>query len=411
MTRAAVAGWALGLLLSAACAGPSEVATCRVERRAFVREVSAEGHLVARRSTPLTVPQEAEAPMRVEWLVADGARVAAGDPIARFDETGFRADLEQATSERSRAELRRTGQESGARTEAAKGELDAALARREREVAETFRLTDEELFSRNERIESELDRDLALAKEEHALAARDVRSRVAHGAASLIEIERRQAELALGRAETGLAALSLVAPHDGLVILFRDWRGNVARPGDTLYPGQRLAELPDLAEMQAEVYVLEADAGGLEVGAAAEVRLDAHPARVFTARVERVDKVAKPRRRGSPVQYFGATLAVAESDPAVMRPGQRVRARLTLEQRAAALVVPRAALFEVDGRQVVYREGPAGFLPIEVTVESAGAGLVALAGGVAEGDRLALADPRRNGGRATAAAPAAEAPR
>jgi len=409
--RAAVAVGALGLLLAAGCADAPELATCRVERREFVREVSAEGHLQARRSTPLTVPQEAEAPMRVEWLVADGARVAAGDPIARFDETGFRADQEQATSDRSRADLRRTGQQSGARAEAAKGELDAALARREREVAESFRLTDEELFSRHERIESELDRDLAVSKEEHALAAREVRTRVARGAASLIEIERRQAELALGRAESGLAALSLIAPHDGLVILFRDWRGNVARPGDTLYPGQRLAELPDLAEMQAEVFVLEADAGGLAVGAAAELRLDAHPARVFAAEVERVDKVAKPRWRGSPVQYFGATLALAESDPAMMRPGQRVRARLTLEHRAAALVVPRAALFEVDGRQVVYRSGPAGFAPVEVAVESAGAGLVALAGGVAEGDLLALADPRRNGEAASAAAPAAEAPR
>ncbi len=380
-------------LVLVACRERVAVPTSAVELRDFVREVTAEGYLAAKRSTPMAVPQEAEAPMRIEWLIADGSPVAAGDLVGRFDETGFRSDLEKARSDRSRSELRLTSQRSGAEAEANNSALDARLAQREREVAEAFQRSDEALFSRHDRIESELDRDLARATEEHALEAREVRGRVAAGAEALLVIEQRQADLALSRANSGLAALALTAPHDGLVVFSRDWRGNMPRPGDTVWPGQRLAEIPDLSTMQAEVFVLEADAGGLAAGATGEIRLEAHPDRIVAATVERVDKVAKPRWRNSPVQYFGATLALAETDPELMRPGQRVRARLTLETRAGALVVPRAALFERQGQTVVFRADGDRFSPLPVGVEGAGVGLVAITGEIRAGDRVALSDP------------------
>lgn len=390
-------------LLAVGCGVESTVPTCRVERRELVREVLADGHLQAKKSTPIPVPQEARQPMRVEWLIADGSAVTAGDLIARFDDSGFRKEREGAVSDRSKADLRLESQRTGATSEGRKSELDAAVARREREVAESFQLTDPEIFSLHERIESELDRDLAREKEEHALAARDVRGQVAMGAEALIVLERRQAELGLGRADSALAALAVTAPHDGLVVFQRDWRGNPVRPGDTVWPGQRLAELPELATLQAEVFVLEADAGGLAVGAVAEVRLESHPERLFEATVERVDKVAKPRWRGSPVQYFGATLALAETDPGVMKPGQRVRARLTLERRPDVLVVPRAALFEREGRAVVHRRAGRRFEEVAVTIEATAAGLAAISGEISPGDRLALADPLSEGGAPTGA--------
>jgi len=381
------------ILACVACTDGDRMPTAAIERTEFVREVTADGYLQAKVTTPVPVPQEADAPMRVEWLIADGSRVSAGELVARFDETGFRNDLAKARGDRSSSDLRLDSQRSGAEAEAAGSELDARVARHERELAETFQRSDETLFSRHERIESELDKDLARSRENHALAAQDVRGRVAHGAEALLVIDQRQADLALTRAQSGLAALSVTAPHEGLVVFMRDWRGNPIRPGDTVWPGQRLAEIPELSVMQAEVFVLEADAGGLAPGASGEVRLEAHPDRTFGATVERVDKVAKPRWRNSPVQYFGATLSLSDSDPAVMRPGQRVRAHLTLERRPEALVVPRAALFEREGESVVFVERGDRFAPVVVEILGAGAGRIALAGDLREGQRVALADP------------------
>ena len=52
--------------------------------------------------------------------------------------------------------------------------------------------------------------------------------------------------------------------------------------------------------MQAEVYVLEADAGGLLPGQTATVTVESAPGVTCPARIARVDALAKPRILGSP---------------------------------------------------------------------------------------------------------------
>jgi multidrug efflux pump subunit AcrA (membrane-fusion protein) len=151
--------------------------------------------------------------------------------------------------------------------------------------------------------------------------------------------------------------------------------------------------------MEADVYVLEADAGGLAPGKPAVVMLESRPGVDYAARVVRVDALAKPRFRSSPVQYFGITLALDRTDPAVMKPGQRVRARLRLDERPRALTLPRQAVFERDGRTIVYRRKSAGFearfeaIPVELG--PSGAGRIVVETGLRPGDVVALADPAR----------------
>ena len=55
------------------------------------------------------------------------------------------------------------------------------------------------------------------------------------------------------------------------------------------------------------------------------------------------------------MRYFEATLSLARTDPAIMKPGQRVRALLRLEEADGVLAVPRGAVFDRDGRRVVYK--------------------------------------------------------
>jgi multidrug efflux pump subunit AcrA (membrane-fusion protein) len=165
--------------------------------------------------------------------------------------------------------------------------------------------------------------------------------------------------------------------------------------GDTVWNGQILAEIPDLANMEAEVYVLEADAGGLAPGRPATVTLESRPGVEHAARIARVDSLARPRFRGSPVQYFGVTLALDRTDPGVMKPGQRVRALLRLDERPRALTVPRQAVFERDGGTIVYRRQLGRFEPVEIRLGPSGAGRVVVDSGLAPGDAVALVDPTR----------------
>jgi multidrug efflux pump subunit AcrA (membrane-fusion protein) len=94
-----------------------------------------------------------------------------------------------------------------------------------------------------------------------------------------------------------------------------------------------------------------------------------------------------------PVQYFGTTLTFEKTDPAVMKPGQRVRAVLVLDARKDAVSIPRNAIFEKNGKKIVYRRKSRAFEPVEVTLGPAAVGRVVVESGVSVGDVIALRDP------------------
>ena len=371
------------------------VPTHVVEAGSFQRRVPADGNLVAAESTLLSLPASVGQPMRIAWLAEDGTRVAAGEPVVLFDPTDLEKERDDAADASTSADLKVGKQYAERASELEKLEKDAELARLKLDNSREFQKKDEMIFSRHEIIESEIDEELASEEMEHAVASRTTRESLSDAELELLAIERRKAELALARAREGLAALEMAAPHDGLVVFRRDWRGEMPRVGQTAYPGNPLAEIPDLSEMEAEVFVLEADAGGLAEGRAARVVLEAHPERVFDATVARVDTLAKPRRRGSPVQYFAVTLELEETVPELMKPGQRVRAWLLLDEVAEAVTVPRQAVFERDGGSVVYRRDGDGFAAVPVELGPATLGRVVVTSGLAPGDVVALADPHR----------------
>jgi HlyD family secretion protein len=374
----------------------STVPTARARRENFVVRVTCEGTLRAAQATPITVPGDVERPLNVAWIAEDGSRVKAGAVIARFDPTQFETALIQGESQRSTADekIKKAEIETAA---ARRGfDLDAEMAAREAENARTFASRDAEIYSRFEIIESEIDASLAAARQEHADGVRATKEKVARNDLALLGIEKRKADLEISQARRGLAALQVTAPHDGILVLQRDWRGNVPRVGDTVWRGFKLGEIPRLEAMEADVLVLEADAGELAVGQKAEVFLEAQPKVAYEATVRQVDTLARPRLRGSPLQYFGAVLAIAGSRTATMKPGQRVLAVLTLAQRSAAVVIPRQAVFDTGGGKTVYRKKRwGGFESREVKLGPAALGRVVVEEGLAAGDVVALVDPTR----------------
>ena len=245
-----------------------------------------------------------------------------------------------------------------------------------------------------------IDEELARDRQDHAAEVRGTQVRLGRTERDLLEIEQRKAQLKIDQARDGLTALEVRAPHAGLLTLVRDWRGNPPQIGAEMWRGQKIAEIPDLSTLQAEVFVLEADAGGLEAGQAAEVVIEAHPELRHPASVVRVDAVAKPRIPGSPVQYFGVTLEFERTDGSTMKPGQRVRATLLLEERHEALVVPCQAVHQEAGELYVYVRQRAGFVRRTVTIASSSMGLMVIGDGLAEGDVIALGRPAEVGERA-----------
>jgi HlyD family secretion protein len=395
MTGVSVAVLLLAVVLVAAFRRPSSasIATYRVAPAQFTRRVTADGTLKAVEATPITAPHDVPRPLKVAWIADDGAVVKKDDVVVRFDPTEFDNELLGGTEDRATAANKLQRADTDSSTTQKNLKRDAHQAESELQAARRFKFDDAEVFSRYQRIESETDQQLAAEKRQHAMEVLGVRETLSKTDRDLLAIEDRKAGLRIRTAEQGLKALEIVAPHDGILVLQRDWRGEIPRVGATLWQGSPIGEIPDLKAMKAEVFVLEADAAGLAVGQKATVLLESHPDVKYSGKVTSVDKLARPRMRGVPVQYFGVTVSLDRTDPVAMKPGTRVRAVLELENLANAFTIPRQAMFDKEGKKIVYRKRGDRFEPVEIAISSSSAGRVVVKKGLSKGDELALTDP------------------
>ena len=378
-----------------------------VVRGAFKNEVLAYGQLQAVKSTPITVPPDLQRPMRIAWL-ANAGPVKKGDPVVIFDPTEVEKQFADSRSDRDSAQFKLRKASLEGRHSGDSLRVDGGVAKEELKRAEDVAVVDTQIFSRNQILESQTDRTLLAKRVDTNEAKRDPTARLAAADMALAEIEKKKAELRMVQAEKSLSALKVTAPHDGILVFPLTWQGNQVAVGDTVWPSQPLAEIPDLAVLEARVYVLEGDAFGLAKDLKARVEIEGQPGLVFDAKAVRVDAVAKTRERGSPVKYFETTLALEGqgTELAMLKPGQKVRSFVLIDDLKDVIAVPRGALFEKDGKRIVYKLEGGRFQAHEVTVGRRGLGRAVVDKGLEPGDELALHDPDKKNASA-AAAPAA----
>jgi len=374
----------------------SDVATFTVAKSKFTRRVAAEGNLRAVKATPVAAPQDGNigGGLKIAWLATDGTLVKKDQVLVKFDPSDPEKQLRDGEADRAKADAQLRSETIKSKAAVADRESDAAMAKDELDRTRKFQNKDEMIFSRNQIIESEIDAQLANKKEEHAEQAKAIESKRLHSNTALIAVERKKADLAVNHATQALQKMQIVAPHDGIFVLRRNWRGEMPKLGDMVWGGMKVGEIPLLDEMEAEVFVLEVDGTGLAEKQPAEVVIEARPDRTYQGKVRLVEKLAQPRQQGSPVQYFAVVVAFDQTDREVMKPGQRVRATLVLDQEDA-LVVPREAVIDKDGKNVVYKRTATGFTDVPVELGAATAGRVVITKGLAEGDVIALRDPTR----------------
>ncbi|HEY0251686.1 MAG TPA: hypothetical protein VGC41_09175 [Kofleriaceae bacterium] len=374
--------------------GAPAVSSYVAKKEKFVRRVVAEGNLRAVKAEKISAPRGAGdfGPMKVAWLAQDGIYVKKGDVIAKFDPSEPTKRLRDGESDLASANAKYTSEQIKSKAAVATRTTDEQTANSELDQQKKFARKDPEIFSRNDIISSEIDQGLADAKANHASQTKQIEGKRSQSNAAVIAVEKQKAQLAVDHAKKELASMELAAPNDGILVLSRNWRGQLRKVGDSLFPGQPVAEIPVLDAMEAEVFVLEVDGSGLVESQQADVVIEAHPELTFHGKIRVVDKLAQPRDTGSPVNYFGVTIKLDVTDANIMKPGQRVRSTLVLDQEDA-IVVPRQAVFEKDGKPTVYRQTASGFTPQVVTLGSATAGRIVIKTGLTDGETIALRDP------------------
>ena len=169
-----------------------------------------------------------------------------------------------------------------------------------------------------------------LAQAEAALATklREPDEAEVAGAQAAVEAARVQ----LAEAERDLAAATLAAPFDGVVLEVK------ANPGETVGAGSELIFLADTSAIEVKATVIEEDLPLVQVGQPAELFFDARPDVTITGRVARI----VPQRdadASSPIYPIYITL---DGAPPGLAPGMTVDASIVIAQRTDVLRLPRA---------------------------------------------------------------------
>lgn len=238
-----------------------------------------------------------------------------------------------------------------------------------------------------------------------ALASRESSRALSSSAASRLEQKKaaiesarsriREAQSRLDTARAQLARCEVRADVPGIVVYRPVFFGSEQRKpqvGDQVWANQPLLILPDVSRMIVEARVRETDVHRVAQSQKVQIRVAAYPDLRLTGRVTLVGTLAQEdqARRGG--KYFGITVEVNERDER-LRPGMTATIEIQIERKEKALFVPIQAVFEREGKRVVYVRQFGGFREREVVAGSANRDFVVIEKGLVAGDRVALSDP------------------
>jgi HlyD family secretion protein len=371
--------------------------TAAVTRGQFSDAVEVRGELKASRSVVLVAPADA-GELRIVKIAPNGEPVKRGAVVVEFD-----ASTVERTVQEKRSELKGLEADIARITAEARGKEEAALTA---DTAAGYDVQRAELdYSAREllpRVDAEQKRLKVLnAEQKRREAGATVESTRAgtHADLAAATQKRDKARRELERAERQSAALSLVAPSDGLVNLMPNPRSGgwdnlqVFKEGDRAWSGAPLDELPDPASLFVSARVDEIERGQLEIGQHVTVRVQAVPDRALRGHIESIGTLARADfTTWPPPRTFEVSVALDEAEPR-LRPGMTAAIRVVVRTLDDVLLLPPGAVFDQDGEEVAWVAARRGPELRHLRVRARNADLVAVDAGVAAGDRVLLSNP------------------
>ena len=392
----AVAGFAM----TSRGAAPNAT-TVPVTHGDFVDFIQIRGDIRPAKSITLSAPLQSGGDLQITKLVKNGAAVKKGDILVEFDATSLeqrlaerRSDLKSAEGEIEQLQAQQKITLEEQKTALLKAKYDVERAKLD--------LGKRDLISEVEYQEAKL----ALSDAEQRLKETQAKeiSAAAGAQADLVGKVRKRdkAKFDVERTEAGIAQLRLRAPADGVVNILTNPRtqsmfgggGTEFHEGDRAWAGATILELPDLSSIHLEARLDETDRGRLKVGQQAVVRIEAVPGKDFQAKVDLISVLARVDFSSGwpPVRNFDLGLILADPDSRI-KPGMTATARIAADRLPDSTLVPVEAIFQKDGRPVVYRLNGSKFDEQPIDIVRRGREQAAVTNGVSAGDKLAVRRP------------------
>jgi RND family efflux transporter MFP subunit len=320
--------------------------------------LNASGYVTARRAATASSKVTGKV---VEVLIEEGMRVKEGQVLARLDDTNVKASLAVAEAQLDSSKK-------------LVEETRAQLKQADQEYQRTIELAKNHIAS-----QSDLDKAESEAK---TLQARLVR----------LESDVVVAEKQLASVQQQMDDLTIRAPFAGVVTTKDSQPGEMISPisagGGFTRTG--IGTVVDMQSLEIEIDVNESYINRVVPGQPVEATLDAYPDVKFPARVIAIIPTADRQKATVKVR-----VGFDKLDPRVL-PDMAVKVAFHDTGSAAPgrmVVVPRSALRNQEGREVVYIVQSGRAERRAVTVSSAEGDEIVLTAGIAAGDKVIVDSP------------------
>lgn len=396
--------------------GAPVIPTTRVARETLTLPVHLTGELRAGGQLAISAPPVGTS-LRILSLVDSGARVKAGDVILSFDPADQLYALEQAQSELDEAEQNILKRRADIGAQEASDQVALLTAQFNVRRAELDAAVDRDLIPANDYQIRQV--SLEEAKRSLAQTEQDVKARTTVNSAglSVLQESRMKAQMALDRARQNMQMLEVKAPVDGVVsvrdnldsttVIFSGMTLPPYRVGDLVSPGRPVLDIFDVSGMEIRGAVNEQERVNIEVGRKVRVSSDSLGGGEWPAAVRSISGLGQLQRQYGPLRRFDVLVALDKPDPRLL-PGTSVKLEVEGPTVDDALVLPRQAIFEREGKTLVFVRTAAGFEPREVKVLHRGESRAAIEGADA-GAEVALIAPD-GAGSATGTGPTTTPP-
>lgn len=326
----------------------------------------------------------------VELRVKEGERVRAGQVLAVIDPV-------QAASSATAAGAAARAMESDAKALSAQVRSDAANLEAARvRAADALRALERTRALHRDGLAPQVNLDGAEAAADAAtaaVAAAEASMRRSEQAVAAAEHRMAQGRADESRAKDVLAKTRIEAPIAGVITRLNVQEGEMVVMGVQNQPGTILLTISDLAAVQAEVKVAEADVLRLALSDPATVTLEAAPGEAFSGHVVEIGASAIPQTGTQVAAREFKTVVRLDGGADRLRPGLTCDVEILVEERRNVVVVPLQAVVErpaPDGTRragvFVVRNDTASFVPLART--GIIGGLDIEVEGLAEGSRI-----------------------
>ncbi len=281
-------------------------------------------------------------------LVREGDRVKAGQLLLQLDDKDARAEAARALARLRAAEAQLNAVKTGGTNEEvlttrsalvkARGELDAARRNLEavRRLEQRGAASAAEVTAAENRVKT--------AQAEVNLLEQKQTARYSRPEVARFQAEFEEAQAAYQAAQEVIAAANVTSPREGTVYSLPVRQGGYVNPGDLL------VQVADLTRMQVRAFVDEPEIGRLERGQEVSVTWDALPGRTWKGTVARVPSTVVMHG----TRTVGEVTCDLPNQDLKLLPNTNVNVLITTASHANALVVPREAIHEENGKRFIF---------------------------------------------------------